>query len=67
MVSRVEEPEGRTKALSSAELRQLRVWLAEYQAELWDQPFDADVAAGKLDAIAGRALKDHLQGRSAEL
>jgi hypothetical protein len=66
-VSRVEELEYQIKALSSAELQQLRVWLAEYEADLWDQQFDADVAACKLDAIAEQALKDHLQGRSTEL
>ena len=66
-MSRVEDLEGQIKALSSDELQQLRAWLVEYEAELWDHQFDADVAAGKLDEIAGQALKDHLQGRSTEL
>jgi hypothetical protein len=66
-MSRVEELEGQIKALSSSEFQQLRTWLADYDAHIWDQQFEADVAAGKLDALAERALKDFSQGRSTEL
>ena len=54
-VSRVEELEGRIQALSANEFQQLRSWLAEY---------DADALAGRLDAIAERALKDLSENRS---
>ena len=66
-MSRVEELEGQIKSLSSSEFQQLRTWLAEYDAEIWDHQFEADVAAGKLDALADRALNDFSQGRSTEL
>jgi len=33
----------------------------------WDQQFEADVRAGKLEAAAGRALRDHIAGRSTKL
>ncbi len=66
-VSRVEELEGQIKALSSEELQQLRAWFIQFEADLWDQQFDADVVAGRLDGIAGQALKDHSHGRSTEL
>jgi len=66
-MSRVEELEGRIKALSSNEFRELRAWLAEYDAAVWDQQFDSDALAGRLDAIADQALKDFSQGRSTDL
>jgi hypothetical protein len=66
-VSRVEELEGQIKALSSHEFQELRAWLAEYDAGIWDRQFDADVLAGRLDAIGDRALKDFSEGRSTDL
>jgi len=47
--------------------RQLRAWLAEYDAERWDRQFHADALAGRLDAVADRALKDFSEGRSTDL
>jgi hypothetical protein len=66
-VSRVEELEGKIKALSSHEFQELRAWLAEYDAEVWDRQYHVDALAGKLDAIADRALKDLSDGRSTDL
>jgi uncharacterized coiled-coil protein SlyX len=66
-VSRVEELEGKIKALSTRELQELRTWLAAYDAEVWDQQFHADAVAGRLDAIADQALKDFSEGRSTDL
>jgi hypothetical protein len=66
-VSRVEELEGQIKALSSHEFQELRAWLAGYDAGIWDRQFDADALAGRLDAIADRALKDFSEGRSTDL
>jgi hypothetical protein len=66
-VSRVEELEGKIKALSSQEFREPPAWLAEYDAEVWDQQFHADALAGRLDAIADQALKDFSEGRSTNL
>jgi hypothetical protein len=36
-MSRVEELKAQIKALSPAELHQLPVWFADYDAALWDQ------------------------------
>ena len=66
-MSRVEELEGKIKALSAHELRELRAWLAEYDAEAWDRQFHADAMAGRLDAMADKALKDWSEGRSTDL
>ena len=66
-MSRVEELEGEIKALSSHEFQELRAWLAEYDAEVWDRQLHADALAGRLDAIADEALKDFSEGRSTDL
>ena len=66
-MSRVEELEGQIKALSSNEFRELRAWLAEYDAGVWDRQFHADAISGRLDAVADQAMKDFFEGRSTEL
>jgi uncharacterized coiled-coil protein SlyX len=66
-VSRLEELEGKIRVLSPHELHELRAWLAEYDAEVWDRQFQADALAGRLDAIADQALQDFSEGRSTDL
>ena len=66
-MSRVEQLEDEIKALLPHEFRDLRAWLDEYDAQVWDEQFNADALAGKLDALADMALKDFSEGRSAEL
>jgi hypothetical protein len=58
-MSRVEQIEGQIKDLTSEELQSLRAWFAEYDAQIWDRQFDADVRAGKLDRLAEDALREH--------
>jgi hypothetical protein len=66
-VSRVEEITQQLRTLSGTELRELRAWLDEYQNQLWDEQFAADVAAGKWDTLAEKALQDHREGKSTPL
>jgi len=66
-MSRVEEVESQIRTLSPGEFQQLRAWMAEHDAEIWDRQFRADVQVGKLDAIADRALRDFAENRSTEL
>jgi hypothetical protein len=66
-VSRVEEIEEQLRALSGAELRELRAWLDAYEDRVWDEQFEAEIAAGKWDALAEKALRDHKEGRSTPL
>ena len=66
-MTRVEELEGQIKALSSNELQELRAWLAEYDAEVWDRQFHADAISGRLDAIADQAIRDLSKGRPARV
>jgi hypothetical protein len=66
-MSKIEQIEGAVKELSADELSAFRAWFAEFDAEIWDRQFEGDVRAGKLDALAERALRDHAAGRSTEL
>ena len=66
-MGKVENIESQIQELSPEEVATLREWFAEYDAEVWDRQFAADVRAGKLDALADRALRDHLAGRSTKL
>jgi hypothetical protein len=66
-MSRVENVESQIRDLSSEELRALRVWFAEYDAEAWDRQIEADVSAGRLDGLAEQALRDHEDGLSTKL
>jgi len=66
-MSRVEELESQIEALSPGEFQQLRTWVAEREAEIWDRQIHADALSGRLDAIADRALRDFLENRSTDL
>ena len=66
-MSKLEIIESQIKELTREELGQFREWLAEFDAEVWDHQFEADAKAGKLDALAEKALQDHREGRSTKL
>ncbi len=66
-MSKVAEIEGQIKALSPKELTKLRDWFREFDAEAWDEQFERDVKAGKLDRLAKQALEHHAAGRSTKL
>ncbi len=66
-MSKVEKIEREVQRLSSEELAAFREWFAEFDADVWDRQFEADVNAGKLDGLAERALRDHSAGRSTKL
>jgi hypothetical protein len=51
------EIEQAVRQLSPENLAAFRVWFAEFDAQNWDRQFEADVAAGRLDALAEKALK----------
>ena len=66
-MGKVESIENLIQELSPEELAALREWFAMHDAEAWDRQFEADAKAGKLDAVAERALRDHVAGRSTKL
>ena len=53
--------------LPKPELRVLRGWFDEFEAEMWDQEFEEDVKAGRLDILAQQALADLSAGRCTAL
>ncbi len=63
-MGKLEEIEHNVEGLSPEELARFREWFAVFDAEAWDRQFEADVKAGKLDALAERALHDHAAGKS---
>lgn len=66
-MAKVEDIEKQLRELSPQELAEFREWFAAFDAEVWDRQFEADVEAGKLDALAERALRAHAEGRSTKL
>jgi len=63
----ITEIERAVEHLSPEELQAFRTWFAERDAADWDQQFDADVAAGKLDALAEQAIRELRAGRCTDL
>lgn len=66
-MTRVEEIESAVAALSPNDLARFRDWFAEFQAAAWDEQFERDVRAGRLDELADKALADFWAGRCTEL
>ncbi len=48
--------------LSEAEYTELVRWLRDQDWERWEQEFDQDVRAGRLDLLAGNALEAKANG-----
>lgn len=65
-MEKVEKIEREVRELSPRQLARFRKWFAAFDGEAWDRQFAADVKAGKLDALADRALRGHAAGRSAK-
>ena len=64
---KLEDVENQIGNLSTPELVEFRKWYAEFDAQAWDKQFEADVKAGKLDALAETARKAHREGKSTKL
>jgi hypothetical protein len=63
----VPEIENAVSKLSREELSLFRIWFQEFDADAWDQQFEADVKAGRLAALAEEALRDLREGRCTDL
>jgi hypothetical protein len=58
------------KAVSGLPVRDLaefRSWFEEFDAAAWDNELEKDIAAGRLDSLAGKAIQDFKQGSFREL
>jgi hypothetical protein len=63
----VQEIEQAVAKLSKEELALFRAWFEQFDAAAWDKQFEEDVFAGKLDAIAQKAISDFKKGTCKEL
>jgi hypothetical protein len=66
-MGKIESIEQQIKALSPEELARFRAWFLEYDWAAWDRKLERDVRAGKLDALADKALRDHASGKTTPL
>jgi len=66
-MGKIEKIEQEVQALSPEELAQFRAWFLEFDWAVWDRQIERDVGAGKLDALAEKALRDHASGRTTPL
>jgi hypothetical protein len=67
LMSKVEKIEQQVKNLSPGELAEFRAWFVEFDWATWDRKLERDVAAGKLDALGEKALRDHAAGKTTPL
>ena len=56
----------RIGAVTRKELAEFRRWFIEFDAAAWDRQIERHAKAGKLDALADEALRDHAAGKSTE-
>lgn len=63
-MNKVEAIEQQIEKFSADELATFRRWYAAFDAQSWDRQFEADVNAGKLNALADKALHDHAAGHT---
>jgi hypothetical protein len=49
-------------SLCEADVRALREWIEEYEADLWDAQIERDVKAGKLDFLFAEGRRDYEAG-----
>ncbi|MBF0542347.1 MAG: hypothetical protein HQK91_12965 [Nitrospirae bacterium] len=66
-MSTIQEIKTAVSSMSSKELTQFREWFEEFDASAWDNQFEQDVMAGKLDAAAEKAIDDFKQGKYTKL
>ncbi len=67
IMTKVQALEEEIEKLSSAELVELREWIVEREAEVWDREIERDAASGKLDKLFEKSVADHLAGKSREI
>ena len=66
-MGKVERVKREVRKFSPKELAEFRQWFAGFDAEAWDQQFESDAKAGRLDALAERALRNHAADKSSKL
>ncbi len=67
MARTVEDIEKEIARLPQDQLKKFRAWYEKFDADKWDAQIETDVADGKLDALAEKAIADHNAGKSKKL
>ena len=58
----IEEIKTAIESLSEKERCELNAWLQDWTPDDWDRQMEADVQAGKLDALANEAEESYRKG-----
>ncbi len=58
-MGKVESIEKEIASLDEQELARFRDWFVRFDVNAWDRQFEQDVATGKLDTLADKALSAH--------
>lgn len=66
-MTKLEQIEKSVSELNPKELEAFSAWFEEFQAERWDRQVEADASAGKLDALANKALAEFRAGKTRPL
>lgn len=63
----LQEIEKAVSNFTPKELAKFRTWFEKFDAALWDKQLADDVKAGKLGAIADKAISDFKKGKFKDL
>jgi hypothetical protein len=58
-MSTIQEVESAVSRFSREDLSAFRDWFSQFDAAAWGKQFEADVAAGRLDALADEAIREN--------
>lgn len=65
-MTKIEQIQSSIEQLSAEEIAELREWLEELDARLFDEKIERDAASGKLDKLAADARSNLKAGRGEE-
>jgi hypothetical protein len=63
----VDELKKAVSQLPPEERAKFRAWWQEFDGDEWDRQIEADIKAGKFDALAEEAIAEHKAGLSRKL
>jgi len=63
----IQELEEAVTQFPQKDLVRFRKWFDEFDAQVWDEQFEADAESGKLDKITEQSLNDYRTGKAKEL
>jgi hypothetical protein len=66
-MTKLNKLEEEVRGLDRKELAVFRNWFQDFDAEEWDRQIEMDVASGRLEALAEKALKEHKAGKTQEI